>query len=86
MKERTATPANPANYMYVIYDNPPGHPGRVVVRIWSIEEIEPDVWGPVAGPAMLADSIEEARALIPEGFIRAGLNSGPDAKITEVYI
>lgn len=86
MKEKTTAPANPSNYLYVIYENPPAHPGRVVVRIWSVEEIEPDVWGPVAGPAFLADNIEEARALIPEGFIRAGLNSDPEAKISEVYI
>ncbi len=79
-------PNNPGNYIYVIYENPPAHPGKVVVRVWSICEFSPGEWGPVSGPAFVADTLEQARSYIPNSFMRAGLNVDPDAKISEVYI
>lgn len=88
--ERSETaPEKPDNYVYIVYEigeQPPGAAPMFLVHIWSVEETTPGFFIRCSGPAFVARSIEEARALIPKGFGKAELLADPEAIIKEVYI
>ncbi len=71
---------NDAMVQYAIYDHPDDYPDSFVVREWRVlpGEIQP-------GPAQLANSLEEARGLIPAGKERLPDFPGDDPKIVEVW-
>jgi hypothetical protein len=64
--------------LYVIYDHPTDYPDKWVVRRWEL-----DVPKEVVGTA---DSLEEARALIPEGCTNLSRSTSDDPKIHEVWL
>lgn len=68
---------------YAIYDHPSDFPNHFVVREWRIigdrgPEPAEDCW--------LTKTLEEARAIIPDGFCCIGRLSGDDPAIVEVWI
>lgn len=68
--------------MWVIYDHPKDHPDAFVVRRWYIEE---EVTMPDK-TCLLADSLQEARELIPAGRYRIGRQANDDPVIVESWI
>jgi hypothetical protein len=71
---------------WVIYDHPKDYPDNFVVRHWTIHlrignaRLVPDQ------DCLLANSLEEARGLIPFGFVRTPPFLGDDPVIVEVWI
>ena len=68
---------------YAIYDDPFDFPDHFVVREWRIAggrgpEPAEDYW--------LIKTLEQARAIIPDGFCCIGRWSGGDPAIVEVWI
>lgn len=66
---------------YAIYDYPTDFPDSFVMREWLVDgdKVTP-------GDARTARTLEEARALIPEGAERLPDFSGDDPKIIEVWM
>lgn len=67
---------------YVIYWNPSDYPGRFVTREWKVTA------GQVlaaAHPCAVADSLAEARAIVPDGLVHIGRMPGDDPAIFEVW-
>lgn len=69
--------------VFTIYDSPSDYPGRFVVRRFVVtgEQITPD-----AGPTVVADTLETARAAIPYGLIQMPRMEGDDAPIVESWL
>lgn len=65
---------------YAIYDHPIDFPDSFVVREWKVS-----AEGVEAGPAQLADTLDEAHALIPDGAHLLPDFQGDDPKIIEVW-
>lgn len=68
---------------YVITFNPTDYPGDYVVREWFIPwegSLEPRA---IVGTA---DTLEEARALIPDGHFKMSRNTMDDPVIVETWI
>jgi hypothetical protein len=64
--------------MFVIYDHPKDYPGHFVVRRW---------FGTIAtSDFAIANTIEEARAEVPDGLVRLPHQPGEDAVIAETWI
>lgn len=79
--------------LYVIYDHPLDYPDKWVVRPQIVLR-RPGTGGSEVsaqevvefGRAMGADSLEEARLLIPPGLANIGRMANDDPKIHEVWI
>ena len=75
---------------WVIYDSPEDYPGKWVVRRWLIAEggAVSGCWSSeiIPGPAYICESLEEARAHVPEGFFNMGRQPGDETQIKEVWI
>jgi len=67
--------------MWAIYDHPKDNPEHFVVRRW-----ESTAKGIIPQEATLHDSLEEARASLPEGLWNLGRYDRDDPKIVEVWI
>jgi hypothetical protein len=68
-------------YLYVIYDHPKDFPTKFIVRRWSVlNEPLPD-----AG-CNAADTLLEARKLIPRGLVNLGRYPADDPCIAEVWV
>lgn len=67
---------------YVIYVNPADMPGKFVVREWHVVR---DELLPVAGRAWPANTLEQARAMVPEGLVRLGRQEVDDPVILETW-
>jgi hypothetical protein len=68
---------------WVIYERPSDYPDKFVVRRWELrgtEEIVPDQ------ECRLADSLEEARGLIPDGLYCVGRFAQDDPCIVECWL
>lgn len=69
--------------MWVIYERPRDFPNFFVVRRWFIRSdngrLDPD------RIALLANTLREARACIPEGLYRQPRFDGDDEKIVETW-
>jgi len=67
---------------FAIYDHPSDYPDHFVVREWRVKngqvEATEECW--------LTKTIEDARALIPNGFYNIGRWTGDDPVIVEVWI
>ena len=69
---------------YAIYDHPRDYPNHYVVRRW---DIHPGVPVPIPnGNAELSETLSDARAAIPTGFVNIGRQAGDDLVILEVWI
>ena len=70
---------------WVIYRNPSDHPGKYVVRRWTIGrgEVTPD-----PEPAAVVDTLERARAEVPVelGLVRLPRTQWDDPVIAEVWL
>lgn len=67
---------------YAIYDHPSDYPDSFVVRKWIIEDgkILP---GELVGKA---DTLSEARNLVPDGLFRINRFEQDDSVLTEVWL
>lgn len=69
------------NEQWVIYDHPKDHPDYFVVRRWTIlRQPIPDQY------CFTAKQLEEARAVIPAGFIKTLPTPNDDPVILEVWV
>jgi len=67
--------------MWTIYFNPSDHPGRWVVRGWSVGQATvPDV-----GCAVVA-TLDDARAIVPPGLACIPRDLGDDPSIVESWL
>lgn len=64
--------------IFCIYDHPTDYPDHFVVRLWDGEE--------PTNTIVLANTLEEARAAIPQGLARFSRTEGDDPKIVETWI
>ncbi len=69
--------------MFVVYENPRGFPGKIVVRRWNGLEADPF-------PLAVEDNLEDARAVIADGahsqgLIRMAPLPGDDPVIAEIW-
>lgn len=70
-------------YIYVIYDNPRDYPGKFVVRRqW------PHDGQVIADKEALAvvDTLDQARAALPDGLIRFDRHPNDDSVIVEAWL
>jgi hypothetical protein len=69
---------------WTIYDHPRDHPNHFVVRCWKVQRGEKE---PLCYKrCVLATTLEEARATIPEGLHCMGRRPKDDTKIVEVWL
>ncbi len=68
--------------MFVIYDHPKDFPGHYVVRRWLVSGANVMV----SPQAQLADSLEDARKLIPFGKVMLGRAPEDDPVIAEIWL
>lgn len=64
--------------IFVLYDHPKDFPDNIVARLWDMGLPTPTV--------CLFNSLGEARAAMPQGFLRFGRNVHDDAVIIEFYV
>lgn len=69
--------------MFVVYECPRDYPGRFVVREWLIG---PGEMTPVAEPAIIAESLEAARGVIPSWLERLPRFPDDDPTVCEVWL
>lgn len=67
---------------YAIYVNPADMPGRFVTREWHIAR---GASAPLAGRAWPANSLEQARRVVPEGMVRLERQPDDDPVILETW-
>jgi hypothetical protein len=68
--------------LWVVHQRPDDHPKHFVVRHWQVTDT-----GKIrtaSEPRILADTLLEARAVIPYGLLRVQLGV-PDLKIIEIW-
>lgn len=68
---------------FVIYENPSDYPGRFVVRRFVIDGSALKV---AVHPAAICDTIEHARFVIPDGFMKMMPHPDDDPVIVETWI
>ncbi|AWY06100.1 hypothetical protein SEA_FIREMAN_91 [Microbacterium phage Fireman] len=69
-------------WAYTIYDHPADYPDQFVIRAWFVENGAVTAYEPVA----LADTLEDARALIPQGRERVPRTQADDPVIVESWV
>jgi hypothetical protein len=69
--------------MFVIYDRPKDAPGGFFVRSW---QVLPGIIAPGKALGWDLPSLEDARALVPQGLVNIGRTPDDDAKIVEVWV
>jgi hypothetical protein len=68
--------------MLTIYDHPADHPGHFVVRRSTVTPTTGMVWDP---SVVLADTLEAARATVPDGWRRLPRQPEDDPVIVETW-
>lgn len=68
--------------MWVVYRNPLDHPDTFVVREWRVEGVRVTA----QRGAAFADTLEEAREVVPAGHYNLGRNDHDDPVIVEVWV
>lgn len=61
-----------------VYDNPADYPGKYVARLWDLQQ--------PTGFVVVADSLEEVRAAIPDGMVQLARLGKDDPVIVETWI
>jgi len=64
--------------LWVVYENPKDYPGQFVAR--------PGVTGGMGRAVLLADSLDELRALLPPGLHRLERDPNDDPVVVEVWV
>lgn len=67
---------------YTIYVNPADQPGKFVVREWHVVRGSPE---PVAGESWVVESLDAARAVVPDGCFRLERAPDDDPVILETW-
>jgi hypothetical protein len=65
--------------IFVVYENPLDYPGMFVVRRWMGEVPDPF-------PVIVAETLTEARKVIPNGSVKLMPYAGDDPVILETWI
>lgn len=65
--------------IYVIYQSPSDYPGKFVTRLWKGPK-------PQQEPEVVADTLEEARAAVPQGLYRMQRAQSDDPVIVESWL
>lgn len=69
--------------VWCIYENPRESPGMFVVREWIVlRDREPQP----AMVALMAETLEAARKLIPDGLVALARSPGDDPAIVEMWL
>lgn len=71
--------------MWTVYRNPSDYPGKFVVRESVTIPIPPYLMFDPE-PLVVCDSLEEARAALPQGAFNLGRNPGDEPQIAEVWL
>lgn len=69
-------------WCYTIYDHPADYPDQFVVRAWAVSEGVVIAYAPVG----FADTLEDARYLIPQGRTRIDRTQQDDPVIVESWL
>lgn len=74
-------------YQWTVYVNPSDYPGKWVVRRFAITRTEDEIVGVAKDnePLIVADSLDEARKVIPPGAYCLGRHEDDDPVIYEVW-
>jgi len=64
--------------MWTVYMNPKDYPGKFVARCWDLDKPTTNV--------IVADTLEEVRALLPPGLICMPRDVADDGVIVETWI
>jgi hypothetical protein len=67
--------------VYTIHRDPAGDPGRFLVRAWALRRNGPRPTGVVR----VAETLDEARRLLPRGLERAPQNPSTDPTLIETW-
>lgn len=67
---------------YTIYERPADHPDCFVVRQWHIYRGDSE---PMQGEARTADTLDDARELVPEGLVCIVRSPEDDETIVETW-
>jgi hypothetical protein len=70
--------------MYVVYRHPRDYPGKWVVRLWWVGK--PGELEAAVEPSIVADTLEEARAIVPPYLERLRRKPGDDPVIYETWL
>jgi len=73
---------SPRIWAYTIYERPSDYPEKFVLRAWFVKDGSVVAYEPVG----LADSLEDARALVPNGRRRIGRMRDDDPVIVESWV
>lgn len=71
---------------WTIFENPSDFPGKFVVRIFTANGEPPHEPIPNRRPTAVVDTLEEARAALPEGLTRFSRDEKDDPVIVEVWL
>lgn len=66
---------------WIIYRHPRDYPDHYVVRAWSLPHAVPE-----PGPLQVANTLDQARELIPPGQVRLDRDPADDPVVAEVWI
>lgn len=71
-----------ALFMYVVYRSPLDHPGKWVTRKWKVSrgDVSSDLH------CKVADTLDEARTFVPDGYVNIGRRAADDPVIYEVWV
>jgi hypothetical protein len=70
---------------YAVYRNPTDFPGKYVVRVWR-QGAESPGGKPDAEPLFVGDSLEEARAALPDGVCCLDRLEGDPLHLVETWL
>ena len=76
----------PALRAWTIYKNPSDFPGKFVVRIVTANSVPPHEPIPDRRPTAVVDTLEQARAALPEGLTRLLPDEIDDPVIVELWL
>ena len=68
--------------IFVIYKNPSDYPNEFVVRVWVVAGIVV----PLQRPLVVVDTIEQARAAMPDGLFKMDRQDDDDPCIVEAWM
>lgn len=74
---------SPIMRQFCVYDHPRDYPNNWVVREWEIYD---GCSEPVPARSHIVNSLEEARSIVPEGFIRMERMAEDDPNIAEIWV
>ena len=74
------------SFMWTIYRDPKDYPGKFVLRGWLPNPADPDAPFAALIPRAVVDTLDEARAAVPPGFVCTASHPHDDATIVETWL